>query len=102
MMMLILAPISMAGIKEKLLQTHGWKIRQKYSKNHKKEKCSIQLGDEIHVQISAILIESNVYKVWKLPQLPTTLWRIGGISHFLSSPHLYHEAHPHLSKSYYG
>jgi hypothetical protein len=30
------------------------------------------------------LRESNIYKVWKLPQYPPTLWRIGGISHFLS------------------
>jgi hypothetical protein len=54
----------------------------------------------------SILRESNVYKVWKPPQHPPTLWRIGGISHFLSSPLLsspllHHEAHPHLSKSNY-
>jgi hypothetical protein len=35
----------------------------KYSKNYEKEKQSIQLGDEIHEQRSAILRESNVYKV---------------------------------------
>jgi hypothetical protein len=74
----------------------------KCSKNHEKEKLSIQLGDEIHAQRSAILRESNVYKVWKSSQHPPTLWRIGGISHFLSSPHLHHEAEPHISKSYYG
>jgi hypothetical protein len=102
MMRLILAPISMEGIEEKLLQTHRWKIRQKYSKNHKKEKWSIQLGDEIDTQRSAILIESNVYKVWKPPQYPPNIWSIGGISHFLSSPFLHHEAHPHLSKNNYG
>jgi hypothetical protein len=39
----------------------------------KKEKKSIQLGDEIHAQISTILRESNVYKVWKPPQHPPTL-----------------------------
>jgi hypothetical protein len=39
MMKLILAPKSTEGIEEKILQTHGWKIGQKYS---------IQLGDEIH------------------------------------------------------
>jgi hypothetical protein len=69
-MRLIVAPKSKEGIKEKLLQTHGWKIGQKYSKNHEKEKWSIQLGDEIHTQRSAILRESNIYKVWKLPQYP--------------------------------
>jgi hypothetical protein len=31
MMRLILAPKSIEGIKEKLLQTHGWKIGRKYS-----------------------------------------------------------------------
>jgi hypothetical protein len=36
----------------------------------------------------------RVYNVWKPPQHPPTLWRIGGISRFLSSPLLYHEAHP--------
>jgi hypothetical protein len=46
--------------------------------------------------------KSRVYKVWNPPQHPPTLWRIGGISHFLSSPILHHEAHPHLSKSNYG
>jgi hypothetical protein len=46
--------------------------------------------------------KSRVYKVWKLTQHPPTLWRIGGTSHFLSSPLLHHEAHPHLSKSNYG
>jgi hypothetical protein len=102
MMRLILAPKFMEGIEEKLLQTHGWKIGQKYSKNHKKEKWSIQLGDEIHAQWSAILMESNFYKMWKPPQHPPTLWRIGGISHFLSSPLLHHVAHRHLSKSNYG
>jgi hypothetical protein len=86
MMRLILAPKSTEGIEEKLLQTRGWKIRQKYSKNHEKEKLSIQLGDEIHAQRSAIMRESNIYNMWKWPQHPTTLWRIGGISHFLSSP----------------
>jgi hypothetical protein len=99
---LILEPKSMEGIEEKHLQTCGWKIRPKYSKNHEKEKQSIQLRDEIHAQRSAILRESNVYKMWKLPQHPPTLWRIRGISHFLSFPLLHHEAHPHLSKSNYG
>jgi hypothetical protein len=89
-MRLILAPKSIEGIKEKL-QTRGWKIGQKYSENHEKEKWSRQLGDEIHAQRSAILRESNIYKVWKPPQLPFTLWRIGGISHFLSSPLLHQE-----------
>jgi hypothetical protein len=37
MMRLILEPKSMEGIKEKLIQTHGWKIGQKYSQNHKKK-----------------------------------------------------------------
>jgi hypothetical protein len=78
------------------------KMRQKYCENHEKEKRSIQYGDEIHAQRSAILIESNVYKVWKLPQHPPTLWRIGGISHFLSFPHLHYEVHPHISKSNHG
>jgi hypothetical protein len=36
MMRLIIEPKSMEGIKEKLLQTCGRKIEQKYSKNHKK------------------------------------------------------------------
>jgi hypothetical protein len=102
MMRLVLAPNSMEGIKEKLLQTHGLKIGRKYSKNHKKEKQSIQLGDEIHTQRLDILRESNIYKVWKLVQHPPTLWMIGGISHFLSSPLLHHEVQPHLSKSNYG
>jgi hypothetical protein len=44
------------------------KNQQKYSKNHEKEKSSIQLGDEIQVQRSVILIESNIYKVWKPQQ----------------------------------
>jgi hypothetical protein len=70
--------------------------------NNKKEKWSIQLGDEIHTQRSVILRESNVYKVWKPPQQPPTLWRIEGISYFISSPLLHHEAHPNLSKSNYG
>jgi hypothetical protein len=86
MMRLVLAPKSMKGIKEKLLQTHGWKIKQKYSKNHEKEKWSIKFGDKIHAQRSAISRESNIYKMWKLSQHPLTLWRIGGIPHFLSSP----------------
>jgi hypothetical protein len=93
---------SAEGIEEKLLQTRGWKIGWKYSKNQEKENWTIQLGDEIHAQRSDILIESNVYKVWKPPQYPPTVWRIGGISHFLSSPLLHHEAHQHLSKSHYG
>jgi hypothetical protein len=38
MMRLALAPKSMERMKEKLLQICGWKIGQKYSKNHKKEK----------------------------------------------------------------
>jgi hypothetical protein len=63
------------------------KNRAKYSKNNKKkEKQFIQLGDEIHVHRSAILRESNIYKVYKPPQHTSTLWRTGGISHFLSSP----------------
>jgi hypothetical protein len=100
MMRFILAPKSIEEIEEKLLQTHEWKIGWKYSENHKK--WHVQLGDEIHAQRSAILRESNIYKVWKSPQHPLTLGRIGGISHFLSFPHLHHEAHPHLPKSYYG
>jgi hypothetical protein len=48
MMRLILAPKTREGIEEKLLQTHRWKIGQKYSENHEKEKWYIQLGDEIH------------------------------------------------------
>jgi hypothetical protein len=55
-------------------QTHGtnqgktppnlWmKNQAKILQKHKKEKCSIQLGDEIHTQRLAILIESNIYKV---------------------------------------
>jgi hypothetical protein len=63
MMRLILAPKSMEGIKEKLLQTHRSKIGPKYCKNYEKEKRSIQLRDEIHAQRSAILRESNIYKV---------------------------------------
>jgi hypothetical protein len=101
-MRLVLALNSMEGIKEKLLQTRGWKIEWKYSKNHEKEKWSIKLGDEIHAQRLAILRESNAYKVWKPPQHPPTLWRFGAISHFLSSPLLHHESHPHLSKINYG
>jgi hypothetical protein len=98
-MKLILALNSMKGIKEKLLQTHRWKIERKYSGNHKKEKWSIQLGDEIHAQWLAILTESNIYKVWKQPQHHSTLWRIGGISHFLSSPLLsYTMKHTHTSQ----
>jgi hypothetical protein len=46
--------------------------------------------------------KSRVYKVWKLSQHALTLWRIGGISHFLSFPLFHHEAHPHLSTSNYG
>jgi hypothetical protein len=42
---------------EKLLKIRGWKIGWKYSKNHKKEKWSIQLGDKIHALTSAILRE---------------------------------------------
>jgi hypothetical protein len=38
MMGFILAPKSTEGIKEKFLQTRGWKIRQKYSEKHEKEK----------------------------------------------------------------
>jgi hypothetical protein len=37
MMRLILAFNSIKGIKEKLLQTHGWKIKRKYFKYHEKE-----------------------------------------------------------------
>jgi hypothetical protein len=37
MMRLILAPKSTEGIEEKLHQTHGRKIGQKYSENHEKE-----------------------------------------------------------------
>jgi hypothetical protein len=36
------------------------------------------------------------------PQHHSTIWGIGGISHFLLFPLLHHEAHPHLSKSNYG
>jgi hypothetical protein len=97
MMRLILPPKYMEGIK-KLIQTRGWKIEQKYSKNHEKEKWFIQLRDKIHAQRSIILRESNVYKVWKLPQHPPTLWRNWGISHFLFSL-LHQEAHPHLKKA---
>jgi hypothetical protein len=99
MMMLVLASKPMEGIKEKLIQTRGWKIGQKYSENHEKEKQSIKPGDEIHIQRAAIMRESNVYKVWKLSQHPPTLWRIGAISHILSSALLHHEAHPHLLES---
>jgi hypothetical protein len=45
--------------------------------------------------------ESRIYKMQKLPQHTPTLWRIGWISHFLSSPLLHHEAHPHISKNNY-
>jgi hypothetical protein len=38
MMRLVLAPKFMEGIKEKLFETHEWKIGQKYSKNQEKEK----------------------------------------------------------------
>jgi hypothetical protein len=99
MVRLVVAPKTMEGIEAKLLQTHGWKIGWKFSKNHEEEKWSIQLADEIHAQRSAILIESNIYKMWKLSQHPPTLWRIGEISHFLPFPLLYHKAHPHLSKA---
>jgi hypothetical protein len=43
--------------------------------------------------------KSRVYNVWKPAQHPPTLWRIGGISHFLSSPLLHHEAHTHILKA---
>jgi hypothetical protein len=46
----------------------------------------------------SILRESNVYKVRKPLQHPPTLWRIGGISHFLSSPLLFYTMkHTHTS-----
>jgi hypothetical protein len=59
-------------------------------------------------------LEENPLKIMKMKndpynketrfthQDPPTLWRIGGISHFLFSPLLHHEAHPHLSKRNYG
>jgi hypothetical protein len=62
MIRLFLAPKSMKGIEEKLIQLTDEKSG-KYSKHHEKEKQSIQLRDEIHTQRSAILIESNVYKM---------------------------------------
>jgi hypothetical protein len=43
MMRLVLAPNFMEGIKEKLLQTHGRKIGQKYFKNHEKENDTYNL-----------------------------------------------------------
>jgi hypothetical protein len=69
----------------------------KYSKHHEKEKQSIQLGDEIHAERSAILIESNVYKMWKLPQHPALFRELEGsltFSHFLS----YTMKHTHTSQ----
>jgi hypothetical protein len=59
----------------------------------KKKKRSIQLEAKIHTQRSTILRESNVYKVWKPPHHHAILWRIGGISHFLS----YTMKHTHTS-----
>jgi hypothetical protein len=56
---------------------NSWmKNHTKILQNHKKEKQSIQLGDEIHAQRLDILRESNVYKVWKPVQHPPTLWMI--------------------------
>jgi hypothetical protein len=101
MIRLLLAPKSIEGIKENSSKLTDEKSGENTLKTEK-EKWSIQLGNEIHAQRSAILRESNIYKVWKPPQYPPTLWRIGGISHFLSFPLLHHEAHPHLSKSNHG
>jgi hypothetical protein len=97
MMMLILAPKSTKGIKENLLQTHGWKIRQKYSKNHEKEKWSIQLGDKIHTQRSTILGESNVYKVWNYHNILPLFRRLEG-SLTLSPLLCYTMKHIHTSQ----
>jgi hypothetical protein len=55
------------------------------------------LGDDIQSQRSAILIKSNIYKVWKPPEHAPTLWKIGeNLSQYLHSS-LTFEAH-HTTK----
>jgi uncharacterized protein YdcH (DUF465 family) len=60
-MSLILAPKSMKEIEENSSKLTDEKLGENTLKFMKKR--SIQLRDEIHEQRSAILIESNIYKV---------------------------------------
>jgi hypothetical protein len=57
----------MEGIKEKLLKSQEHKIRQKYSKNHRKRKTGCTLGEKIQSQSSAILM-----KIKRLQGMETT------------------------------
>jgi hypothetical protein len=56
-MMLVLAPNTTEGIKEKLLKSQEYKIEQKYFENHRKRKMGCTLGDEIQSQRSSILMK---------------------------------------------
>jgi hypothetical protein len=101
MLRLILATFPMEEI-EARLQIARTKIGPKIPLKIKKMKnISAQDRRWFNPKAQIYWCKSRVYKVWKLPQYPLTLWRIGGISHFLSSALLHYEAHPHLSKSNY-
>jgi hypothetical protein len=102
MMRLVLAPKSMEGIEEKLLKSWSQKIGpEMLLKIKKMENIAAQDRRWFNPKIQIYWCKSRVNKVWKPPRYHPTLWRIGGISHFLSSPLLHHEAHSHLSKSNY-
>jgi hypothetical protein len=67
------------------------------------KKRSIQLGDNIHVQRSAILRESKSIMCGNGHNILPLFGGFVDLSlSLLSSPLLHYEAHPHLSKSNYG
>jgi hypothetical protein len=81
-MRLILAPKPMEGIEEKLLKSWDRKSGQNTSENHENEKHCSKDRRWLNPKAQLYWCESRVYKVWKPPKHPPTLWKIGEISHF--------------------
>jgi hypothetical protein len=84
MMRLVLALKPMKGIEEKLLKSGDQKLDQKYLwKSWKWKALQLKIKDDLTQTHGCIdWCKSKVYKVWKPLKHPSTLSKIGEISHF--------------------
>jgi hypothetical protein len=98
MMRLVLAPNSMEGIKEKLFKSQEHKIRQKYSKNHRKRKNRLHTWREDSITKFSYIDENQTPTRYgnHLNILPL-FGRLVRISHNLSTLLLHLKHTPHLA-----